>query len=349
MAEKPGFDRRTLIRTGLTATAVGTMAGLSASPVSAETRAPVQQPRIYSTSEWQARPPRAPITVQNHVPRYIVVHHTVEPGNTDDYSLARAFAISRSIQNFHMDTRGWIDTGQQFTNSRGGYITEGRHRSLEILRDGTRHVLGTNVANNNSQIIGIENEGLYTQEDVPQRLWDSMVRLVAYMAYQYGVPTINIKGHRDFNSTECPGGILYGRLPELRREVARVLGVQARDAVEWPLLKPGDAGQRVMVAQHLLREHGERNVPTDGVFGASTRDAVARVAARQGVTPHQCYGSANADERGFLGADIWPLITPAAAPGTKSHAARAAGVLTDLRGTRPATLTPQAWKELLAG
>ncbi|WP_116044254.1 peptidoglycan recognition protein family protein [Amycolatopsis palatopharyngis] len=353
MAEKPGFDRRTLLRTGLTVTAVGAAGGLAAQPVSAAesgpARAPVQQPRIYSTSEWLARPPSRPITVENHVPNYIVVHHTVEPGNTDDYSLARAFAISRSIQNFHMDTRGWIDSGQQFTNSRGGHITEGRHRSLEILREGIRHVQGTNVANNNSQVIGIENEGLYTQVDVPQRLWDSLVQLVAYMAYQYGVPTMNIKGHRDFNSTECPGGILYGRLPELRREVAQVLGVQARDAVEWPLLKPGDTGRRVLVAQHLLRAQGERNVPTDGVFGTVTRDAVARVANANGVTAHLCYGSAHADERGFLGADIWPLITPTVSPGTKNEAARAAGVLTELRGTRSVALTPQAWKELLAG
>jgi hypothetical protein len=309
----------------------------------------VSKPRIYGTGEWLARPPRAPITVENHAPYYIVVHHTVEPGNTDDFSLERAFAISRSIQNFHMDTHGWIDTGQQFTNSRGGHITEGRHRSLEILREGTRHVQGTNVANANSQVIGIENEGLYTEEDVPETLWDSMVQLVAYMAYQYDIPTMNIKGHRDFNSTECPGAMLYGRLPELRREVAAMLGVQARDALEWPLLKPGDTGQRVLVGQHLLRGQGERGVPTDGVFGATTRDAVARVAAANGVAPHACYGSAHVDERGFLGADIWPLITPSVAPGARSEAGRAAGVLADLRGVRPGTLTPHTWKELLAG
>lgn len=354
MAGKPGFDRRTLLRTGLTVTVAGAFAGLITAPASAAGPAaprarPVSEPRIHGTGEWLARPPSAPIIVEDHAPYYIVVHHTVEPGNTDDFSLERAFEISRSIQDFHMDTRGWIDTGQQFTNSRGGHITEGRHRSLEVLRDGTRHVRGTNVANANSQVIGIENEGLYTEEDVPQTLWDSLVQLVAYMAHQYDLPTMNIKGHRDFNSTECPGDVLYGRLPELRRAVAAKLGVQARDALEWPLLKPGDTGQRVLAGQHLLRARGELGVPADGVFGARTRDAVARVAAANGVTPHECHGSAHVDERGFLGADIWPLITPPVAPDAGSEAGRAARVLADRRGVVPSTLTPHTWKKLLAG
>ncbi|UUV27620.1 N-acetylmuramoyl-L-alanine amidase [Amycolatopsis roodepoortensis] len=301
------FDRRTALKGGLTASAVGLLGTATIS--AADAASGVTEPKIHGTAAWNARPPSGTIEVQNHKPTYIVVHHTVEPGNVTDYSLEHAFWASRAIQNFHMDTRGWIDTGQQFTNSRGGHITEGRHRSLEILRGGTRHVLGANVGNNNSTCIGIENEGLYSTEDVTPALWDSLVKLVAYMASQYGISPEFIKGHRDFNSTECPGTVLYNRLPELRAEVGKLLGSSSPrvDLPEWPLLKPGDSGPRVRMAQELLRARGFA-VPTDGLFGQSTKDAVAAVAARHGLERDTCGATAATDETGFLGSDVWPLI-----------------------------------------
>ncbi|WP_414941972.1 N-acetylmuramoyl-L-alanine amidase [Amycolatopsis sp. cmx-11-51] len=313
------FDRRTALKGGLTVSAAGL---LGTATISAAAAAPgVPEPRIHGTAAWSARPPNGTIEVQNHKPTYIVVHHTVEPGNVTDYTLEHAFWASRAIQNFHMDTRGWVDSGQQFTNSRGGHITEGRHRSLEVLRSGTRHVLGANVGNNNSTCIGIENEGLYSKEDVTPALWASLVKMVAYIASRYGISPEFIKGHRDFNSTECPGTVLYNRLPELRTEVRKVLGSASpkADLPEWPLLKPGDTGPRVRTAQELLRARGFA-VPTDGLFEESTKDAVAAVAARNGLERDACGATAATDETGFLGSDVWPLIV---GPGTDLRALKA--------------------------
>ncbi|MEU6643243.1 N-acetylmuramoyl-L-alanine amidase [Saccharomonospora sp. NPDC046836] len=313
MGSRTGFNRRALIRGGLAVTAVG---ALSAVPVgiagAATRRAP--EPVIYRTSDWGARAPRAPIEVLNRKPTYIVVHHTVEPGNSTNYSRQRALQISRDIQNFHMDTRGWIDSGQQFTISRGGYITEGRHRSYEALRSGNRHVMGANVGNHNSEVIGIENEGLYTSVDVPEAQWESLVRMVAYIASQYGIAPEFIRGHRDFMTTQCPGDMLYARLPELREAVGAELDLPVREAATWPLLRPGDTGENVRIAQQLLREQGN-DLAVDGVFGPRTRDAVATFAAANGVQAAACSGAAHADERGLLGADIWPLL----ATGTGRH------------------------------
>ncbi|WP_037295319.1 peptidoglycan recognition protein family protein [Saccharomonospora azurea] len=310
MARKPVFDRRTLlVGGGLAVTALGTaLAGsASASPDRTRPVRPVEAPNMYGTADWGARPPAEPVTLLNHKPTYIVVHHTVEPGNTDDYSLDRAFAISRSIQNFHMDSNGWIDSGQQFTISRGGFITEGRHRSIEALRGGTQHVLGANVANRNSEVIGIENEGLYMEVDVPLTLWDSLVALVAYMAAQYGVSPDLIRGHRDFNSTACPGDVLYARLPELREAVAARLGVPLRQPEPTPLLRPGDVGEDVRLAQRRLRAQGY-DVPVDGVFGDTTRDTVAAFAEDNRMAEPTCRACAEADERGFLGVDLWERL-----------------------------------------
>ena len=183
--------------------------------------AAVPNPGISSTSAWGARSPSSAVSVLSNKPTYIVIHHTATSNGTATTQSA-AFSLARSIQNYHMDSNGWIDTGQQFTVSRGGYAMEGRHRSLERLNLGSGMVRGAHVGagNVNSESIGIENEGLYTSVSPPAALYDKLVDLCAYICDQYGIASSQIFGHRDFMATACPGNILYGMLPGLRTDVA---------------------------------------------------------------------------------------------------------------------------------
>jgi hypothetical protein len=342
-------SRRALFRGGFTVTAMGVL-GATATPVAVGEVRAVARPRLYTCAEWGARPPNGTITVLNRKPAYIVVHHTAG-GNSNDFSLAHAFSISRGIQNFHMDGRGWIDSGQQLTNSRGGHVTEGRHRSVEILDQGTRHVQGANVGDHNSEVIGIENEGLYTSVNVTQQLWDSLVQLVAYIAQQYGISPSMIRGHRDFNATECPGTVLYGRLPELRNAVAAAIGTAPVAPMRsWPLLKPGEESAKVLAAQHLLRARGVQ-VKADGTFGSATFDAVRALATENGVAYEPCYASRTADESGFVGVTTWPLLVRTVRAGDSGEAAQAARALMSARGQRLAAdhvVDTPTWQELLA-
>src|SRR5690606_41448857 len=84
-----------------------------------------------------ARPPSEPIEFRNTTPNKIIVHHTATENSTDT-SQAHAFWLCRYIQDLHMDTNGWIDTGQNFTNSRGGHLMEGRHQSLQARSEERR-------------------------------------------------------------------------------------------------------------------------------------------------------------------------------------------------------------------
>lgn len=183
--------------------------------------AAVDQPDIANCASWAARPPSSAVTVLSNRPNKIIVHHTAFPNSTD-YSQAHAFANSRDIQNLHMDTNGWIDSGQHFTNSRGGWLTEGRHGSLYALLHGQTMVQGAHCVGQNSQAIGIENEGTYLDVQPPQALWDSLVTFCAFTCGQYAIPATEIYGHKDFNNTQCPG-LLHDRLPELRSAVAALL------------------------------------------------------------------------------------------------------------------------------
>ncbi|WP_420117181.1 peptidoglycan recognition family protein [Micromonospora sp.] len=182
----------------------------------------VDQPVIANCATWGARPPSSPVSVVPNRPNKIIVHHTAFPNSTD-YSLAHAYANSREIQDLHMDGNGWLDSGQHFTNSRGGQLTEGRHGSLYALLHGQTMVQGAHCVGQNSQAIGIENDGIYVDVQPPQALWDSLVVFCAFTCQQYAIPASQIYGHKDFASTQCPG-LLHDRLPELRSAVAARLG-----------------------------------------------------------------------------------------------------------------------------
>jgi hypothetical protein len=188
-------------------------------------------PRVYTRKEWGAAPPKRPPRLLNRPPDHIIVHHTASP-NTGERSQAQAFGLSREIQRFHMHSRGWDDIGEQLTISRGGYVMEGRTGSLEaIQRNGL--VVGAQSLHHNEHTLGIENEGTYMKDDVPGKLWASLVEVCTWLCTAHGLdPAIAIVGHRDYNSTDCPGDTLYRRLPKLRKEVARTLARNASSAAE---------------------------------------------------------------------------------------------------------------------
>jgi hypothetical protein len=183
----------------------------------------VPNPGISSTSAWGARAPR-PLTVIYRKPTFIVVHHTATSNSTGTTQSA-AFSLARGIQNYHMFSNGWSDSGQQFTISRGGYAMEGRHQSLSRLNGGTSFMHGAHVGAGtvNSNSIGIENEGNYTSIQPPTALWNKLVDLCSYICDRYGIASSKIYGHRDFMSTACPGNQLYAKLPQLRSAVASKL------------------------------------------------------------------------------------------------------------------------------
>jgi hypothetical protein len=219
----PFLDRRRLLG-GAAAIAGGVLLGGAAGLARPDAaQAAAAAPRVYTRAEWNARPPTGTIRYLDRKPDHIVVHHTAGE-NTTDYSLAAAFRHSHWIQDLHMDRNGWIDSGQQLTISRGGYVMEGRSLSLRAINE-RQHVSGAQTANHNDHTIGIENEGIYVSAPVPDALFSSLVTTCAWLCGQYGLdPYVAIVGHRDYvTTTVCPGDVLYARLPELRRRVATAL------------------------------------------------------------------------------------------------------------------------------
>jgi hypothetical protein len=332
-----GLTRRRVLLGGL---AVG--GGLLGSTLGTGTAWALDSPPIVDCAGWGARANSDIVPIWNQRPVKILVHHTATP-NQADVSQDAAFRLARSIQNYHMDVRGWLDTGQHLTISRGGFVMEGRHRSLEVLRIGQRQVEGAHCTGQNVVAVGIENEGTYIDVDPPGVLWDRLRDMCAYICQQYGIAPTEIYGHRDFKNTACPGDRLYGMLPRLRGEVGGVLGQRvdrrAAQKASWPLLRAGDRGATVTAAQYLLRDARMTEAAPDGTFDVGTEQAVRRFQAATGAE----------EVNGLLGGESWPVLARPVRLSGGGDAERAVEALVAGRATEavPDVVTAPVWQRLL--
>jgi hypothetical protein len=210
-------------------------------------------PRVYTRKEWGALKPRRAPKIVARPPDHIIVHHTASP-NVAEISRDHAFGLSRQIQHFHMDARGWDDIGEQLTISRGGIVMEGRLGTLQAIQRNDL-VIGAQSLHHNAHTIGIENEGTYMTDAVPAKLWSSLVEVCTWLCTAHALEPAAIVGHRDYNSTDCPGDVLYRRLPELRKEVARGM---ARNDPGTPPEESSDARRAAVPRRHHHHHHHHR-------------------------------------------------------------------------------------------
>jgi hypothetical protein len=151
-----------------------------------------------------------------------IVHHTASP---DDYTPADSAPYMRAIYYFHTHTNHWCDIGYNFVVDRFGTVFEGRYGGV------TQAVIGAHALGFNTGTTGVALLGTFDDTAVPSAMYNGLRALLAWKLSIHGVnpaATIvfngktlsTISGHRDVNSTECPGAMPYGLLPQLRSELA---------------------------------------------------------------------------------------------------------------------------------
>jgi hypothetical protein len=251
--------------------------------------------KVITTAAWGAKPARANFALTT--PRYVIVHHTDSknpPNAPSQGTVPGAMRFARSIQNDHMNGNGWSDSGHNFLNTTSGTILEGRHGSLNAVKKGlciqSAHAAQDpgKLANGN-QSPGIENEGNFMAFQMGQQQWDSLVDLCASLCDSCNINPSNIKGHRDFSITDCPGDWLYNQLPQLRADVAKKLGLKL--GAPSITLQLGDIGPAVLDLQQKLLDKGFSPGAIDGNFGDNTKEAVIKFQRSAGLTDDGVVGS----------------------------------------------------------
>jgi len=118
--------------------------------------------------------------VKRNSTKYIILHHRAGNGDAD------------SIHAQHL-TQGWSGIGYHFYVRKDGSVYRGRPLG----------VIGAHCQGHNSYSVGVCFEGNFETEAMPDAQMEAGQAIVSYIKEVY--PSAEIKRHKDFESTACPG------------------------------------------------------------------------------------------------------------------------------------------------
>ena len=164
------------------------------------------------------------------------VHHTV---NVNEYGPEDSAAMVLAIARYHIDHNGWNDLGYNFVVDRYGQIFEGRGGGIDLA------IVGAQAQGYNSVSTGVACLGTFTDVAQTEQGMEALAQVIGWKLSLHGVPVTGqvtvtsaggeanrypagravtferISGHRDGNTTACPGDVLYGQLADLRIRAGR--------------------------------------------------------------------------------------------------------------------------------
>ncbi len=215
------------------------------------------QPPIIARRAWARgmAPPR--VAPGYGAVRIAFVHHTENPNG---YTPGEVPAMLLAIYAFHRNVNGWNDIGYNFVVDLYGRIFEARAGGIDEPVVGA-HAGGYNVASTGVAVLGS-----FMSAPVSAAARDALQRLLSWKLSLHGVPAVgrvtvrvnpagavysryptgarvslpHIAGHRDGDSTVCPGDALYRELPAVRRNVRHLAGRPARATLVVGVPTPGE-------------------------------------------------------------------------------------------------------------
>jgi hypothetical protein len=171
------------------------------------------------------------------------VHHT---DSLNGYSRSESPSVVLGVCLFHRNVNRWDDIGYNYLVDRYGQVFEGRAGGIDAP------VVGAQAGGFNLFSTGIAAIGTYSSSRFPAAGMNSLAELLAWKLSLLGIPAVgtttvpsdggpftqfrkgtpvtlnHIAGHRDADSTACPGSALYRQLPALRERVAQLEGPVSR-------------------------------------------------------------------------------------------------------------------------
>ena len=197
------------------------------------------QPPIIARRAWAQGVAVPKVAPEYGAVRMAFVHHTENPNG---YAASEVPAMLRAIYVFHRYVNGWDDIGYNFVLDLYGRIFEARAGGID------EPVVGAQAGGYNLVSTGIAVLGSFMAVPISKAARSALEALLAWKLSLHGVPAegsvtvrVNpagasysrfpanarvplprIAGHRDADSTDCPGNVLYGELPAIRTRVQRL-------------------------------------------------------------------------------------------------------------------------------
>ena len=197
------------------------------------------QPPIIARRAWAKGRATPRVAPSYGAVRLAFVHHTNSPNG---YTRGEVPAMLRAIYAFHTYVNGWDDIGYNFAIDAFGRIFEARAGGID------EPVVGAHAGGYNLVSSGVAMLGSFVDRRPSRAAVAALKRLLAWKLALHGVPAegrvvvrVNpagarysrfpanahvalprLAGHRDADSTECPGNALYGELPAIRNAVHKL-------------------------------------------------------------------------------------------------------------------------------
>ncbi len=194
--------------------------------------APYARPAMVNRAGWGAdeslrtADPTCVVPAMGSTIKTAFVHHTA---GTNSYTSSQSAGLVRGIYAFHVQERGYCDLGYNFLVDRFGRIFEGRYGGIQLP------VVGAHTGGFNTDTFGVSLMGEFTATEPTAAMMESAAQVIAWKLDGHyrnpnGTVAVNgttfnvIAGHRDGVATECPGNLVYAKLPALRSRVWTLMG-----------------------------------------------------------------------------------------------------------------------------
>ena len=203
------------------------------------------QPPIIARAAWARGTALPRVAPEYGAVELGFAHHTENPNG---YTAAQVPAMLRAIYAFHRYVNGWNDIGYNFVVDLYGRIFEARAGGID------EPVVGAHAGGYNLVSSGVAVLGSFSGTPISAAARTALQRLLAWKLSLHGTPSAGrvtvrvnpagasyskypararvslprVAGHRDADSTECPGDALYAELPRIRRTVGRLAGTPVR-------------------------------------------------------------------------------------------------------------------------
>ncbi len=166
-------------------------------------------------------------------PEIFILHHTAGTDGGDDPA-----ATIRSIYYWHAVVLGWGDIGYNYLIDPTGTIYKGRKGKDGVIGGHTfneSESIDLNVGSVGIAFLGCFEEAdgaCYSQYDVTPEMKSALTSLVGTKAAEFdfdpkesttfqGFSTKRLAGHKDVDSTFCPGSSLYSNMGKLRKKAQK--------------------------------------------------------------------------------------------------------------------------------
>ncbi len=142
----------------------------------------------------------------------LVIHHSA--------SSRKIYQDINTIRKEHK-MRGYIDIGYHKVIYPNGEIHQGRPDAMNGAHCYSKYYKNSWGVNRRS--LGICVIGNFEIEKPTAEQLESLIKACVILCKRHNINPKNIKGHRDFMATACPGKNLYSLLPDIIKEVEKKL------------------------------------------------------------------------------------------------------------------------------